>query len=784
MPETTEMNLNTLVDAAETLTATLDLPITGMTCAGCVRTVERALKKVPGVIDANVNLATEHAIVSLKVGSARRGDLVAAVERAGYGVLELEDDADADAERKARDEEIEKQRRLLLFGLVLTVPLVVVSMARHLMHAVPALMDAFPWLMWSGWPFVFAAVTTPVVWALGRQYVEGAWKAARNGAANMDTLVAMGTGIAYVWSMIVVLGQVFGYSAVVGTDEYFETAAAILTLITLGKFLEARAKGRTGDAIRKLLNLAPQTATVVIDGAERIVPVKELLRGDTVVVRPGERIPADGVVVSGVSNVDESMLTGEPLPVRKAVESEVVGGTISLDGQLFVRLTRVGPETMLAQIVRLVQQAQGSKAPIQRVADQVSGVFVPVVLVLAALTFLGWLVIGQATFVQAMMNAVAVLVIACPCALGLATPTAIMVGTGKAAEQGVLFRSSEALERARALTTIAFDKTGTLTEGKPVVADVHAENGFDALDVLRLAASAERGSEHPIAAAIVKRARDDGMMLAQPTDFESRAGRGVVATVEGKSVLVGSVRLMSDESVTGLDRATSILETAARKAQTVVAVAIDGVFAGVITVEDSLKPEAQETIVAVTRRGIKPVMITGDNAAAARVIGEKVGITTVIADVLPSDKADVVKQLRGPGEVVGMVGDGINDAPALASADLGFAIGTGTDIAIEAADVTLMRGDLGGVLRALDISRATMRTIYQNLFWAFIYNIILIPVAMLGLLVPMLAAGAMAFSSVFVVTNSLRLRAKRIDSGTTRKAVSYSQAQPAAQGTS
>ncbi|MCO6445200.1 MAG: copper-translocating P-type ATPase, partial [Anaerolineae bacterium] len=526
---------------------------------------------------------------------------------------------------------------------------------------------------------------------------------------------------------------------VVGTDEYFETSAAILTLITLGKFLEARAKGRTGDAIRKLLNLTPQTATVLIDGTEHTVPVKELLRGDTVVVRPGERIPADGIVVKGVSNVDESMLTGEPLPVRRAQDSEVVGGTISLDGQLFVQLSRVGPESTLAQIVRLVQQAQGSKATIQRVADQVSGVFVPVVLVLAALTFLGWLVIGQATFVQAMMNAVAVLVIACPCALGLATPTAIMVGTGKAAEQGVLFRSSEALERAHALTTIAFDKTGTLTEGKPVVSGIHAENGFDAPDVLRLAAVAERGSEHPIATAIVNRAEADGLTLDQPDDFESRAGRGVLATISGRRVLVGSMRLMSDEKVTGLEQARAILETAAQKAQTVVAVAVDAVFAGVITVEDSLKPEAAEAMSAVIRRGLKPVMITGDNAAAARVIAGKLGITEVIADVLPSDKAEVVKQLQGPRQVVGMVGDGINDAPALASADLGLAIGTGTDIAIEAADVTLMRGDLSGVLRALDISRATMRTIYQNLFWAFFYNIILIPVAMLGLLVPMFA---------------------------------------------
>lgn len=758
MTEAAKLNIDTLTDAAGVLTATLDLPITGMTCAGCVRTVERTLKKVPGVIDANVNLATEHAVVSLKPGAARRSDLVAAIEHAGYGVLELEDDADADAERKARDEEIEKQRRLLIFGLVLTIPLVVISMTRHLMHAVPALMDAFPWLMWSGWPFVFAAVTTPVVVALGRQYADGAWKAARNGTANMDTLVAMGTGIAYVWSMIVILGQVFGYSDVVGTDEYFETSAAILTLITLGKFLEARAKGRTGDAIRKLLNLTPQTATVLIDGTEHTVPVKELLRGDTVVVRPGERIPADGIVVKGVSNVDESMLTGEPLPVRRAQDSEVVGGTISLDGQLFVQLSRVGPESTLAQIVRLVQQAQGSKAPIQRVADQVSGVFVPVVLVLAALTFLGWLVIGQATFVQAMMNAVAVLVIACPCALGLATPTAIMVGTGKAAEQGVLFRSSEALERAHALTTIAFDKTGTLTEGKPVVSGIHAENGFDAPDVLRLAAVAERGSEHPIATAIVNRAEADGLTLDQPDDFESRAGRGVLATISGRRVLVGSMRLMSDEKVTGLEQARAILETAAQEAQTVVAVAVDAVFAGVITVEDSLKPEAAEAMSAVIRRGLKPVMITGDNAAAARVIAGKLGITEVIADVLPSDKAEVVKQLQGPRQVVGMVGDGINDAPALASADLGLAIGTGTDIAIEAADVTLMRGDLSGVLRALDISRATMRTIYQNLFWAFFYNIILIPVAMLGLLVPMFAAGAMAFSSVFVVSNSLRLK--------------------------
>jgi P-type Cu+ transporter len=755
--------------------AQMDLPITGMTCASCVRNVERAINKQPGILSVNVNLATEKATVSYLPGTVRRGDIVKAVEAAGYGVLDLTNvEAPEDAERAARQAEIDRQRRLVLTGVVFTVPLFLLSMARDLvmtsisgspqmsgMGGMSAPQTPFAWLLWSGWPFVFFLLATPVQLIVGRQYMVGAYKALRNRTANMDTLIAMGSLAAYLYSVVVLVGMLLGLTGTVGEHVYFETAAVILTLITLGKLLEARAKGRTSEAIKKLMGLTPRTATLLRGNDETEVSIDDVVVGDVLVVRPGERIPVDGLVIDGRSSVDEAMLTGESLPVGKQVGSEVIGATINKSGRLVIEATRVGGQTALAQIIRLVEQAQGSKAPIQRVADQVSGVFVPVVIGLATLTFLGWLLIGQVGFTTAMVHAVAVLVIACPCALGLATPTAIMVGTGRGAEMGILFKNSEALENAYRLQTIALDKTGTITQGEPSVTDIIPAGKFDEERLLRLAAIAERGSEHPLAQAVVQAAQAKGLALGQPERFEAEAGRGVSALVDGQQILVGSQRFLSEQ---GLEAADMDAQVKALQAQgrTAVLVAVDGHVAGLLGIADTVKQSSREAIEALRRAGLEVVMITGDNERTAQAIAREVGIERVLADVLPDQKVDAVKRLQAEGKRVAMVGDGINDAPALAQADVGMAIGTGTDIAIEASDVTLVSGDLRGVAKAIGLSKATMRTIYQNLFWAFVYNIVLIPVAMAGALIPMLAAGAMAFSSVFVVSNSLRLRNKQV----------------------
>lgn len=743
-------------------TAKVELPITGMTCSACERNVNRALHKPDGVLDVAVNLANERATVTYLPGVTSRRDLIAAVEAAGYGVIDTADtEAPEDVEQAAREAEIQRQKRLVIIGAVFSIPLVVLGMTRHFMHSVPFLMEAVPWLAEDYWLFIFAALATPVQIIVGKQYFIGAYKSLKNGTANMDVLVAMGTLAAYGYGLIVLAGILFDFSDVVGKDDYFESAAVILTLITLGKLLEARAKGRTSEAIKKLMGLTPKTATVLRDGEEVEVAIDQLAIGDRILVRPGERVPVDGIVIEGRSAVDESMLTGESMPVNKAVGSEIIGGTINKQGRLVAEASRVGAETALAQIIRLVQEAQGSKAPIQRIADQVSGVFVPIVIGLALLTLFGWLVIGQVSFTTAILHTIAVLVIACPCALGLATPTAVMVGTGRGAEMGVLFKNSESLENAHRLQAITLDKTGTITRGEPTVTDIIPTNGLDELQVLTLAASAERGSEHPLGEAVVNAAKARQIKLYNPDQFEAESGRGIKAVIDGQHVNVGSPRYIREMGLplNALEDSVNQLQINAR---TAVLVVVDGVLAGAIGIADTVKDGSREAITGLKALGLEVVMITGDNQQTADAIAREVGIDRVFAEVLPGDKVAVVKQLQDEGMRVGMVGDGVNDAPALAQADVGIAIGTGTDIAMEASDVTLISGDLRGVVRSIELSKATLRTIYQNLFWAFVYNIVLIPVAMLGLLIPMFAAGAMSLSSFFVVSNSLRLRGRKI----------------------
>ena len=744
--------------------ASVDLPISGMTCAMCQQNVARALEKVDGVLDVAVNLANERASIAYMPGAASRGDMTRSVEKAGYGVIALGDraagESDADAEALARQAEIDRQRRLLLLGALFTLPLTLLSMTRHFMHQVPFLMRGLPWLAHDIWLFVFGALATPVLLILGRQYLRGAFKSLRNGSANMDVLVAMGSLAAYLYGLIVLLGLLFGFSDQVGKSDYFESAAVILTLITLGKLLEARAKGRTSAAIKKLIGLRPKSATLLKDGIEQAIAIDAVLPGDLIVIKPGERIPVDAIVNEGRSAIDESMLSGESMPVSKQRGDEVIAGTVNQQGRLIAEALRVGADTVLGQIIRMVEAAQASKAPIQAVADRVAAVFVPAVIVLALLTFVGWLIIGGADLPSAMLNMIAVLVIACPCALGLATPTAIMVGTGRAAENGILFRNSESLERVKTLTTIFLDKTGTITQGQPTVTDIFALPDGDSATVLRYAASAEAGSEHPLAVAMLSAAKAQGMNLLPLESFEALPGKGISATVAGQPVLAGSPRFIAESGIDISPLATEIAEAQAR-GQTAIMLALDGKLLGALALGDTVKPTAQAALRALRERGYELAMITGDNQRTAAVIAEQVGISRVYADVLPADKAAVVQKLQDQGQRVGMVGDGINDAPALARADVGFAIGTGTDIAIEASDVTLVSGDLMAVVSALDLSRMTMRAIYQNLFWAFIYNIVLIPVAMLGGLLPMFAAAAMAFSSVFVVSNSLRLRKRK-----------------------
>jgi len=746
------------------ITMKTELPVTGMTCANCAMNIERALnRKVSGVVNASVNFATERVSVEYVPAVSNLDDIISAIKKAGYGAIAPDDVLEGeDAEETARNAEIKDQTCKFVIGVVFSLPLFVMSMMRDF-----NLLGIWSHATWVNW--FFLALATPVQVYTGGDFYVGGYKSLKNKSANMDVLVAMGSSIAYFYSISVLL------MPFLGEHVYFETSAVIITLIKLGKMLEARTKGKTGGAIRKLIGLQPKTATILENGEENEIPLTSVRVGNIVIVRPGERIPVDGIVIQGESAVDESMITGEPLPIDKHQDDSVVGGTINGEGLLKFEATRVGKETALAQIIKLVQEAQGSKAPIQALADRVAAVFVPAVIAIAFVTFgLWWGITGE--FVPAMIRLVAVLVIACPCALGLATPTAIMAGTGKGAEKGILFKRSEALEMATKLDTIVLDKTGTITIGKPAVVDVisidpdlSSEN-----QLLKLAASVEKGSEHPLGKAIVNEAQTRGIDLWEPENFKALRGFGVEARIDGKFVRMGKPKWYQDTGI-DIEKARDKIDLLQSQGKTVMVLAQENKICGLVAVSDTLKPESKAAIEQLHKQDLKVVMLTGDNFQTAQAIALEVNIDEIFAEVRPEEKSSKVKELQQKGEKTGMVGDGINDAPALAQADVGMAIGTGTDVAIETADVILSSGNLAGVSRAIKISRATMSTIKQNLFLAFVYNIILIPIAagilapidfiplFLKQLHPILAALSMSLSSISVVSNSLRLYNKKFE---------------------
>ncbi|MGM0414875.1 MAG: heavy metal translocating P-type ATPase, partial [Bacillota bacterium] len=722
----------------------IELPIAGMSCSSCAQAIEKNIAKLDGVITVNINFATEKGTVEYMPDLVGKKEMIKAIEDAGYQLKE-EEMAEAGGDIDQEEKKYEKARKKVIAAFTLTIPVFILMFGTLFGYSLPV----------PGWVqgLIEAALAFPVVFILGYETHKGAINSLRHGSANMDVLITLGTFAAYGYGISAFFFDV---------DRFFGLAAGIMAFHLIGKFLEAKAKGRASQAIKKLLELGADTARIVVDGEEMEVPVEDVEIDDVMVVKPGEKIPTDGEVISGRSAIDESMATGESMPVEKSEGDEVIGGTINKQGALKVKATKVGQDTFLSQVIKMVEEAQGTKVPIQALADKVTSYFVPTVIGLSILTFILWMVFGGADIVtNAIFASIAVLVIACPCALGLATPTALMVGTGKGAENGVLIRDGEAIQTMKDITAIVLDKTGTITKGEPEVTDIVGAGDYNQDQVLRLAASAEKSSEHPLGDAIFKRAEEKNLELDEVSDFEAAVGRGIKATINGKDILVGNQRLMEAENINIEDLKDRVIEFE-EEAKTAMLVAYDGKAAGIIAVADTLKDDSVAAIAEFKKMGLTTIMITGDNARTAQAIADEVGIDRVISEVMPDDKSSEVKKLQSQGEVVAMVGDGINDAPALKQANVGIAIGTGTDIAIESSDLTLVRGELSAVVSGFKLSRYTFATIKQNLFWAFIYNTIAIPVAALGFLNPIIAAGAMTVSSISVILNSTRLKNKDI----------------------
>ncbi|UYX50506.1 cadmium-translocating P-type ATPase [Bacillus thuringiensis] len=731
-----------------------EFTVSGMTCAACANRVEKRLNKLEGVNKATVNFALESATVDFNPDEISVNEMKSAITKLGYKLEVKSDEQDASTDHRLQ--EIERQKKKFIISFILSFPLLWAMVSHFSFTSFIYLPDILmnPWVQ--------LALATPVQFIIGGQFYIGAYKALRNKSANMDVLVALGTSAAYFYSVYLSI-QSIGSSEHM-TDLYFETSAVLITLIILGKLFEAKAKGRSSEAIKKLMGLQAKTATVVRDGTEMKILIEEVVAGDIVYVKPGEKIPVDGEIVEGKSAIDESMLTGESIPVDKTIGDVVIGSTMNKNGFLKVKATKVGRDTALAQIIKVVEEAQGSKAPIQRVADQISGIFVPVVVVIAIITFAVWMIfVTPGDFGGALEKMIAVLVIACPCALGLATPTSIMAGSGRSAEYGILFKGGEHLEATHRLDTIILDKTGTVTNGKPVLTDIIVADGFEEKEILKLVGAAERNSEHPLAEAIVEGIKEKGIDIPNSETFEAIPGFGIESVVEGKQLLIGTRRLMKKFNI-DIEEVSKSMEELEREGKTAMLIAIDKEYAGIVAVADTVKDTSKAAIARLKKMGLDVVMITGDNTQTAQAIAKQVGIDHVIAEVLPEGKAEEVKKLQAKGKKVAMVGDGINDAPALATADIGMAIGTGTDVAMEAADITLIRGDLNSIADAIFMSKMTIRNIKQNLFWALAYNGLGIPIAAFGFLAPWVAGAAMAFSSVSVVLNALRLQRVKLKS--------------------
>lgn len=738
----------------------ISLPVEGMTCASCVARVEKAIKKVEGVGEVSVNLATEKATFEIDLAKTDYKIIVEKIEAAGYKV-------DASALTKKKETAVGEKKdktnfdtqlqREFIFAVILTIPILILNMSTmwesfHMI--VPLSMDYLNKIL--------LILTTPVVFISGKRFYRIFWNNLKHFSADMNSLVAVGTGAAFVYSLIVTLFPASPLMPGKQAHVYFDTTAVIITLILMGRWLESRAKQKTNSSIKKLMELNPKSAIVIRNGVEVEINIEELIKGDIVIVKPGSKIPADGIIKKGNSVIDEAMITGESIPIEKSINEKVIGGTINKSGYFEFEITAIGENSVLGQIIKMVEEAQGSKAPIQNLADKVAAVFVPVVIVIAILTFITWLIIGNGenVFSNALMNLVAVLIIACPCALGLATPTAIMVGTGKGAQLGILIKNGESLEMAHKISTLVLDKTGTITEGKPVVTELITFNSNEE-EVISLTASVEHKSEHPVALAVVEYAKAKNINLIEPDSFESLTGKGIISHIKGNEIIAGSLKMMKDSGI-NLTTHTSEIEKLHSTGRTLIFTAINKKLKGIFLIEDVIKKTAVSAIAELKKMGIKTIMLTGDNKATAEVIAKKAGVDFFEAEVMPEGKAKAIAKYQTENEVVAMVGDGINDAPALAQSDVGIAIGCGTDIAIETGSIVLISGDLSGVVDAIKLSHKTIKTIKQNLFWAFIYNTIGIPLAAMGMLNPMFAALAMSFSSVSVVSNSLRLKSFKL----------------------